>query len=51
MLSWSGIRAALREVLGFVRGYGMSPAVELMPVSQVNDELEQGKENRLATAS
>jgi uncharacterized zinc-type alcohol dehydrogenase-like protein len=44
--SFIGSRAAMKEMLSFSQEHGIKPAVELMPMSQVNAALQKVKENR-----
>jgi uncharacterized zinc-type alcohol dehydrogenase-like protein len=44
--SFLGNRATMREMLGFAQDQGVSPQVELMPMSQVNQAFQRLKENK-----
>jgi uncharacterized zinc-type alcohol dehydrogenase-like protein len=44
--SFIGNRATMREMLSFAQAHGITPAVELMPMSQVNEALQRVKENK-----
>ncbi len=44
--SFLGSPATLREMLSFAQEHRISPAVELMPMSRVNDALQRVKENK-----
>jgi len=44
--SFLGNRARMREMLSFAQAHGITPAVELMPMSQVNEALERVRENK-----
>jgi uncharacterized zinc-type alcohol dehydrogenase-like protein len=44
--SFLGNRATMREMLSFSQEHGIKPAVELMPMSQVNAALQMVKENK-----
>ena len=45
--SFLGNRAMMREMLSFSQEHGIKPAVELMPMSQVNAALQKVKENKV----
>lgn len=42
-----GSRAEMREMLQFAQDHGIMPAVELLPMSAVNEAIERVKENRV----
>ena len=42
-----GNRAEMREMLSFAQDHGIKPAVELSPMSAVNDAIERLKANRV----
>jgi len=44
--SFLGNRAGMREMLSFAHVHGITPAVELMPMSQVNEAIQRLKENK-----
>ena len=44
--SFLGNRATMREMLSFAQVHGITPAVELMPMSQVNEAIRRVKENK-----
>ncbi|MDH4212199.1 MAG: NAD(P)-dependent alcohol dehydrogenase, partial [candidate division WOR-3 bacterium] len=44
--SFLGNRAIMKEVLEFAQAQGITPKVELMPMSQVNGALQRVKENK-----
>lgn len=44
--SFLGNRATMREMLSFAQLHGITPAVELMPMSQVNEAIRRVKENK-----
>jgi uncharacterized zinc-type alcohol dehydrogenase-like protein len=44
--SFLGNRAGMREMLSFAQTHGIAPALELMPMSRVNEALQKVKENR-----
>ena len=44
--SFLGNRATMREMLAFAQNQGITPEVELMPMSQVNTALQRLKENK-----
>ncbi|MDH4211939.1 MAG: NAD(P)-dependent alcohol dehydrogenase [candidate division WOR-3 bacterium] len=44
--SFLGNRAIMKEVLEFAQAQGITPKVELMPMSQVNEALQRVKENK-----
>jgi uncharacterized zinc-type alcohol dehydrogenase-like protein len=44
--SFLGNRATMREMLSFSQEHRIKPAVELMPMSQVNEAIQKVKENR-----
>ena len=44
--SFLGNRATMREMLSFSQEHGIKPAVELMPMSQVNAALQKVKKNK-----
>jgi len=44
--SFLGNRATMREMLDFAQNHGISPEVELMPMSQVNEGFQRLKENK-----
>jgi len=44
--SFIGNRARMREMLSFAQAHGITPAVELMPMSRVNEALQRVRENK-----
>jgi uncharacterized zinc-type alcohol dehydrogenase-like protein len=44
--SFLGNRATMREMLSFANAQGITPAIEVMPMSQVNEALQRVRENR-----
>jgi len=44
--SFIGNRATIREMLSFAQAHGITPAVELMPMSHVNEAIQRVKENK-----
>lgn len=44
--SFIGNRVMMREMLSFSQEHGIKPAIELMPMSQVNAAIQKVKENR-----
>jgi uncharacterized zinc-type alcohol dehydrogenase-like protein len=44
--SFLGNRATMREMLAFAQDHGISPEVELMPMSQVNEAIQRVRENK-----
>ena len=44
--SFLGNRAGMREMLSFAQVHGITPAVELMPMSQANEAIQRVKENK-----
>ncbi|NIN68806.1 MAG: alcohol dehydrogenase catalytic domain-containing protein [Anaerolineae bacterium] len=44
--SFLGNRAGMREMLSFAQAHGVTPAVEVMPMSQVNEAIQRVKENK-----
>jgi D-arabinose 1-dehydrogenase-like Zn-dependent alcohol dehydrogenase len=44
--SFLGNRAPMREMLGFTQDQGISPQVQLMPMSQVNQAFQRLRENK-----
>jgi uncharacterized zinc-type alcohol dehydrogenase-like protein len=44
--SFLGNRATMREMLSFAQVHGITPAVELMPMSQVNEAVRRVRENK-----
>jgi uncharacterized zinc-type alcohol dehydrogenase-like protein len=44
--SFLGNRATMREMLGFAQEHGITPAVEVMPMAQVNEAVQRVRENR-----
>jgi uncharacterized zinc-type alcohol dehydrogenase-like protein len=44
--SFLGSRATMREMLSFADAQGITPAIELMPMSQVNEALQRLRENK-----
>jgi uncharacterized zinc-type alcohol dehydrogenase-like protein len=44
--SFIGNRATMREMLSFAQVHGITPVVELMPMSQVNEAIQRVKENK-----
>ncbi len=44
--SFLGNRATMREMLSFAHAHGITPAVELMPMSQVNEAIQRLRENK-----
>jgi uncharacterized zinc-type alcohol dehydrogenase-like protein len=44
--SFLGNRARMREMLSFAQAQGITPAIELMPMSQVNQALQRVRENK-----
>jgi alcohol/geraniol dehydrogenase (NADP+) len=44
--SFIGSRSRMREMLAFAREHNITPRVELMPMSQVNDAIQKVRENR-----
>jgi len=44
--SFLGNRAAMREMLSFAQAQAITPAIELMPMSQVNEALQRVRENK-----
>jgi len=44
--SFLGNRVGMREMLSFAQAHGITPKVELMPMSRVNEALQRVKENR-----
>jgi uncharacterized zinc-type alcohol dehydrogenase-like protein len=42
-----GSRATMREMLQFSQAHGVSPAVELMPMSSANEAIQRLKQNRV----
>ncbi|MDQ7840818.1 MAG: NAD(P)-dependent alcohol dehydrogenase [bacterium] len=44
--SFIGNRATMREMLSFAQVHGITPAVELMPMSQVNEAIRRVSENK-----
>lgn len=44
--SFLGNRATMREMLLFAQKYSITPAIELMPMSQVNEAIQKVKENK-----
>lgn len=44
--SFFGNRATMREMLDFAQRHGISPEVEVMPISQVNEAFQRLKENK-----
>jgi uncharacterized zinc-type alcohol dehydrogenase-like protein len=44
--SFLGNRRAMREMLSFAQAHGITPAVELMPMSQVNEAIRRVRENK-----
>jgi uncharacterized zinc-type alcohol dehydrogenase-like protein len=44
--SFLGSRAEMREMLGFAQDNGISPRIELMPMSEANDAILRVRENK-----
>ncbi|HUW95523.1 MAG TPA: NAD(P)-dependent alcohol dehydrogenase [Anaerolineae bacterium] len=44
--SFLGNRAGMRDMLSFAHAHGITPAVELMPMSQVNEAIQRLRENK-----
>jgi uncharacterized zinc-type alcohol dehydrogenase-like protein len=44
--SFLGNRARMREMLSFAQAQAITPAIELMPMSQVNEALQRVRENK-----
>ena len=44
--SFVGNRAMMREMLSFAQEHGISPKIELMPMTKVNDAIQRVKENK-----
>jgi len=44
--SFLGNRARMREMLSFAHAHGITPAIEQMPMSQVNEALQRVRENK-----
>jgi len=44
--SFLGNRARMRDMLSFAQAHGITPAVELMPMSQVNEAIQRVRENK-----
>jgi len=44
--SFLGNRARMQEMLSFAHAQGITPAIELMPMSQVNEAIQRLKENK-----
>jgi len=44
--SFIGSRATIREMLAFAQAHNITPKVELMPMSQVNEALQRVKDNQ-----
>ena len=44
--SFLGNRATMREMLAFAQDRGITPAIELMPMPQVNDAILRVRENK-----
>ena len=44
--SFLGDRATMREMLAFAQDRGITPEIELMPMSQVNEAIQRLRENR-----
>lgn len=44
--SFLGNRATMRQMLSFAQVHGIKPAVELMPMSQINKAIQRVKENK-----
>jgi uncharacterized zinc-type alcohol dehydrogenase-like protein len=45
--SFLGNRARMREMLSFAHEHGITPAIELMPMSQVNEAIHRLRENKV----
>lgn len=44
--SFLGNRVAMKEMLAFAQAHGISPEIELMPMSQAADAIRKVRENR-----
>ena len=44
--SFLGNRARMREMLSFAHAHGITPAIELMPMSQVNEAIQRLRDNK-----
>ena len=44
--SFLGNRTGMREMLSFAHAHGITPAVELMPMSQVSEAIQRVRENK-----
>ncbi len=44
--SFLGNRATMREMLSFSHAHGITPAIELMPMSQVNEAIQRLRDNK-----
>ena len=44
--SFLGNRASMREMLAFAQEHQIKPMVELMPMAQINDAIQQVRDNK-----